>query len=484
MSIKLEIKELAKIKDSEIELKPFTIFFGESNTNKSYTLIASYFWYKLVNGEDKELLEEIIENLKVEIKELSFEEFKTEISNKKFAKFDSNIVKRIKEEKEIIFKIKIECLQLKQSIKQAFEHGTKEFFYKLLNNIPAINVNIWFETCKENVKYLNILFTFPNDLHYFNAFFLCKDELKIIPINLAEFITYLSEERKNKSKVSIIFAKSFKKFLIITLPKILSGFSNKQTKLYFFPPSRSSIIDLQNSILLMSANDIPYPGLVKEFLKTYLPDIMTIFSSVNNYTEDKILAKLIKEIYQGSIEFNIQTRETTYQQENLKIPILATASSIKELTPLYFALKHNPINEKIFFIEEPEAHLHPELQVKVAYLLSYIVNKGGKVNITTHSDYLVNALGTLVKLWYLKDLDYKKAKEIMKKYNIKEEYLINPENLGVYYFEKQKDNSIKIKEIKPDKYGIYPKSFEKVMERDLNISEEIELALLELKRKR
>ena len=49
-------------------------------------------------------------------------------------------------------------------------------------------------------------------------------------------------------------------------------------------------------------------------------------------------------------------------------------------------------------IDEPELNLHPQNQRLVARLLARLVNAGIKVFVTTHSDYLVKELNTLIML--------------------------------------------------------------------------------------
>lgn len=49
-------------------------------------------------------------------------------------------------------------------------------------------------------------------------------------------------------------------------------------------------------------------------------------------------------------------------------------------------------------IEEPEAHLHPELQQKMARLIINMMNLGIPVWITTHSDTILQHINNMMKL--------------------------------------------------------------------------------------
>jgi predicted ATPase len=367
MTIKLKINQLAKIENSEVEIKPFNIFFGDSNTNKSYTLFAIYFFYKILKEKPFIPIGELAE----------YSDF----------------------------------YKMKKTLLYYYEDNIADFFLYLIGYKPE-NLNL---EIKLSDKIPNLELQLFSDTRIF-------DKIKI----------------------------------------------------FLFPPSRSSIMDIQKILLNMIAHNfnIALSGLIKEFLQTYLSALTPSFPIEDNF-EDKTLKNLLIDIFGGEVEHDTSSNETFYKEKNLKIPITATASSIRELAPLYLTLRYNPINQKIYFIEEPEAHLHPSLQRKVAFLLAYIVNKGGKVFITTHSDYLVNTLSNLVKLWFLKQKDEEKAKSIMEKFNIKDEYLLSPDKLGVYFFKKNENGKVNIKNVEINEYGISPESFLNVMNEDIELAEEI-----------
>lgn len=63
-------------------------------------------------------------------------------------------------------------------------------------------------------------------------------------------------------------------------------------------------------------------------------------------------------------------------------------------SPLLLVLKSG-INFNAMIIEEPEAHLHPELQQKMARLLINMMNLGIPVWITTHSDTILQHINNM-----------------------------------------------------------------------------------------
>ena len=491
MNLKLNIKELGKIKNSKVELKPFTILFGESNTNKSYTLFSMYYIYKFFLDK-KEVLDRVFFEFSQKdywIKIVDCEELKKHVQDLPDGFCERRKNKGIK-------KLQIDINSFKNYINKALLRGINEFFEYLINYNPNFKGKLYipkanFKISNEKVEKINIYYVFEKEYFEYLLTFENKSLKKEI------FFSGHWQSLLYKDENFLKYKEDYKNIFYFALPTLLKEFKliedenffkNKNKwdikRLYFFPPSRSAIIDMQKSLLGLYIRDIPiYSGMVKEFLKTYLSDFNIIYSSKDNFLDIEF-KNIINEVFEGEISVEHEKMETFYTHQNVKIPISASASSIRELTPFYITLRYYPIENKIFFIEEPEAHLHPSLQKKIAYLLAYIVNKGGKVYITTHSDYLVNTISNLVKIWYLKRKNKEKAKAIMEKYNIKEEILINPKKLGVYFFNKnEKENEkeeVKIEEIKPSENGISPESFLKVMEEDIELSQDILEAFAEV----
>ena len=131
---------------------------------------------------------------------------------------------------------------------------------------------------------------------------------------------------------------------------------------------------------------------------------------------------------------------------------------IAETTPLALYLKYGIIKEgDTVIIEEPEAHLHPDKQAKLAELLAYLINKLNiRIIITTHSDILLAKLSNLVSLSVL-------PPEEIKKLGYKPEHTINPQNIAVYNFHKEDDKVI-VEPVKVTHEGIPDDTFRKIIE--------------------
>jgi predicted ATPase len=106
-------------------------------------------------------------------------------------------------------------------------------------------------------------------------------------------------------------------------------------------------------------------------------------------------------------------------------------------------------SDDLIIIENPESHLHPAGQSKIAELCAIASANGVQIIIETHSDHFLNGIRIATK------------KQILK-----------PEDTNIYFFRKDKDElETKIDEINIDKEGgidSYPKGFFDQMDEDLD----------------
>lgn len=77
----------------------------------------------------------------------------------------------------------------------------------------------------------------------------------------------------------------------------------------------------------------------------------------------------------------------------VSFPMASSSSMVTELAPIVAFLRSHIEAGDLLIIEEPEAHLHPAAQQRLAGVLAYMVRQGLRVLITTHSHYMVEAMG-------------------------------------------------------------------------------------------
>ena len=129
-----------------------------------------------------------------------------------------------------------------------------------------------------------------------------------------------------------------------------------------------------------------------------LPNVVKKESSLMKGNADLLrrFRKIIGGNYHVSGEGEIQF--TPHRNRKIKLAMVESSSAVRSLLDLGVYLRHLAEPGQLLMIDEPELNLHPENQRLVARLLATLVNLGVKVFVTTHSDYIIRELNTLIAL--------------------------------------------------------------------------------------
>lgn len=165
--------------------------------------------------------------------------------------------------------------------------------------------------------------------------------------------------------------------------------------------------------------------------------------------------------------------------KRVKLALVESSSAVRSLLDIGFYLRHVARINDILMVDEPELNLHPENQRRVARLFARLVNLGIKVFITTHSDYIIKELNTLIMLNH----DRKHLKQIMEKEGYSKEELISAKQIRVYIAEEKllrkpgnKKRSKCLTLVPADidpKFGIEARSFDTTIDEMNRIQESI-----------
>lgn len=167
------------------------------------------------------------------------------------------------------------------------------------------------------------------------------------------------------------------------------------------------------------------------------------------------------------------------KNKRVKLTMSESSSAVRSLLDIGFYLRHVAEHGDILMIDEPELNLHPENQRRMAKLFVRLINIGVKVFITTHSDYIIKELNTLIML----NQNDARLKDLAKREGYKPSELLNPEKVSVYIAKKapvRLNGSTKISichTLVPadidDKLGIDAPSFDETIEDMNRIQDEI-----------
>lgn len=209
--------------------------------------------------------------------------------------------------------------------------------------------------------------------------------------------------------------------------RFIAEFTNEISALHYLPASRSGlyqalsafgqiVAELAKNRTLLTRK-IELPG-ISEPLSDYflkLSEVRPSNVSEANLSFYQIAERIEKEILLGTVDFDTKTKRITYKPNNtkLELDLSATSSMVSEISPivsyLKFVLPRGPglkrrkvssreaHQKQVIIIEEPEAHLHPDVQSKLVSVFAELVKKAGiKLIMTSHSNYVFNKVSNLV----------------------------------------------------------------------------------------
>ena len=94
-------------------------------------------------------------------------------------------------------------------------------------------------------------------------------------------------------------------------------------------------------------------------------------------------------------------------KEYQNLPLMNVSAMVSELAPVVLYLRYIVRTGDVLIIEEPEAHLHPKMQVEFARQLAAAVKAGVRVIATTHSEWILEDLANLVWISGIPEAEHK-----------------------------------------------------------------------------
>ena len=138
------------------------------------------------------------------------------------------------------------------------------------------------------------------------------------------------------------------------------------------------------------------------------------------------------------------------------LPLMRTSSMVSELAPVVLYLRHVVQRGDVLIVEEPEAHLHPAMQAAFARELARLVRAGVRIVLTTHSEWLLEQIGNLVRLSALP----RRRRSGIEGADV----ALEPSQVGAWLFKpSQRPRGSIVQEVKPDRQtGLFATDFDNV----------------------
>ncbi len=482
-STELEIRDFGPIVKARIDLRPLTVFVGPSNTGKSYLAILIYALHRHFSNLEffsHRLFRHTIFNKRNQrIPDLSLEELKSILNktlpyNKKQIKGETSSIALPS--------------QLSKLIQCRFEETANDFSDEIkrcfgLSNIASL-------TRKGGKNRAHIIVRGPT----FGSLKSIEHSIKLAQTikfesTIPDRIPFSSDSRsgfkrvfrridhllhhsflREKSKVDIELQKYeiLRYWLMIIDGYHPSLINPMKLSAYYLPADRTGIMHAHSLLVKALIASASAAGILSSEGTSTLSGVMADFlQQLLSITQDnkRSLRKnldyseaLENQILRGSINVT-QTPLINYprfiyrpQGWNEDLELANASSMVSELAPVVLYLRHLVEPNNVLIVEEPESHLHPAMQVELVRQLATLVDKGIRVIVTTHSEWLVDELANIVRRSKLPvaKRDYKAT--------------LQPKQVGVWLFEpKLRPKGSIVKEIQLNECGLYPTQFEDVV---------------------
>ncbi|CAH0994448.1 hypothetical protein EMA8858_00558 [Emticicia aquatica] len=363
------VKNFGPLKDIDLEIKDYMVFLGPQASGKSTLAKLIYF------GKD---LQSII------FRFFSYFELQTE------SEFN---------------------------LDGLFNYIRRELFSVIEKNNSHFEIEFYFE----EKTYIKIFSNFEKEVTEIDN--LSKKILEKLITDVKEFYSF--SEPSDKVTFEILHEKINSKNIIKHLQLIFGDYK----RVYFLPDNRSfyninSYIPVNGPIFFEDINESIDSKFKKEitknrknFEKGFEGFEYIVKNRSNSFSKKELeLCKYFeKKILKG--KYISGQNDKIILENDIIIDLVSSSSGQKEsiwlLVFLYDKIFLNRKNNFVI-IEEPEAHLFPEAQKDITYLISLLANQeGNQVIITTHSHYILGALNILINAYRIGQTNPEEVEKIV-----------------------------------------------------------------------
>ena len=239
------------------------------------------------------------------------------------------------------------------------------------------------------------------------------------------------------------------------------GFGALALPAYYLPADRTGLMYTYNAVvggLIASASTAgPRTAAQTPVLSGVVADFLEQLLGIDRFGRELDLGTNIEQAILGGsvgIEWSPNTNypHFVYRPEGWREDLALTnaSSMVSDVAPVVLYLRHLVSPQNVLIVEEPESHMHPAMQVKFMNQLAALVKTGVRVIVTTHSEWMTEELGNIVRRSGLSEEERKGT-------------ALDKEQVGVWLFEaKKRPKGSVVREVLFDEYGYSGTGFDEV----------------------
>ena len=495
--VRMEVKNFGPIAQGSVDLRPLTVFVGKSNTGKTYLATLIYALRRITDGFsrfpffvfnhifpladfdiDNSLAEDVIEEeLRKVIDKLEDVDRAFRFSDLPKSMHDASQT-ILEDAEEVGWKDElVRCFDLESvsDIVSLFGDSNRAEVSVIVSENGGDLWRLTLEIVESDVKMCVLI-----------------EDMVLLPAgrkrkNLSRRFSRLPSLERDEPTFNN--RRSYLNILEYILFQARAINPNLPAETHYLPAARSGIMQshrvIASSLVRRSTRaevdrfpELPtFSGVVADFMQWLIlyeeqrKPSMLLDEIANSLEQDTLAGKIrTKRSASGGYPEFVYRPNKTEQDMSLN----RTSSMVSELSPVVLLLRSGIPQGATIVIEEPEAHLHPAAQTQVASALARMVRTGLRVMVTTHSDWLLQEFGNLMREGELrKRADKRESEESLPSF-------LRPSDVGVWLFRSETEAGSAIEEIPFDRIeGVAPPDYEDVAEELYNRSAHLQNRLEE-----
>lgn len=423
MDVYINVKNFGPIEEAKIDLRPLTVFVGESNTGKTYLAALIYALHQHFHGFPQ-FPRAVYITTHFGLPYRSRDRY----SQSELQEIEQEMLEIMEKlntpERPFIFS------DLPENIRTVLDFGSldlDDFLYELKRcfDLEDVSKIIRFTGSSDNEMNVSLSVHEGNETCWDFEIRATGSANPTINGNINPDMVLLKTKRKTEFHEITGVERFFRTLAARRLP---------ERKSYYLPAARSGILqsrDVLATALIKRATRI---GLDRLEVSTFSGMIGDFLEQIVNYRErdgsskkiSRVAERLETDLLEGKIEVKRPKPEAYPEflyrpnQSEEALRMSHSSAMVSELAPLVLFLRDIIKRGDLIIIEEPESHLHPGAQTIIAQTLARLARAGVQVLITTHSNYLLQQIGNLIREGELRkqggatseSADYLKAEEV------------------------------------------------------------------------